>query len=204
MSRMSVMRDVPPTSRELLERLLERDATAWHELVASYAPFLLALARRRFGRYGHHASASDVEDVVGEVWANLLDNDMRIVRQTLDRGDLIPVLTTLVRNRTVDLLRKVGRVALTPEHILHTESDDESVDAQLLDHEQSRWIRSAVDALPERQRTVVTLFFLHERSYREIAKLTGMPQNSIGPTLQRAMCKLRTALASTRGEEIKL
>ena len=52
-------------------------------------------------------------------------------------------------------------------------------------------IENALKTLTPREQNAVRLFFLHDRKYREIAALTGMPQNSIGPTLARALVKLR-------------
>jgi RNA polymerase sigma factor (sigma-70 family) len=51
-------------------------------------------------------------------------------------------------------------------------------------------------SLNARERTLVELFFLQGKKYREIAALTGVAQNSIGPTLGRALSKLRTALTT--------
>jgi RNA polymerase sigma-70 factor, ECF subfamily len=180
--------------RELLLRLLEDDPGAWSELVHEYSALLLGAARRVFVRYGFPASHHDAEDVVATVWQNLLAHDRRQVRVCLERGNLLPALYALTRNRAVDLIRRQrfpvqplpDAVTQMPEP--HAEAIDPATVAAGL---------HAVEALAPRERTVVRLFFLHGRTYRDIETLTGIPLNSIGPTLNRALGKLRQALART-------
>ena len=40
---------------------------------------------------------------------------------------------------------------------------------------------------------VVRMFYLEDKSYQEIRRLVGMPENSIGPILSRAREKMRRA-----------
>jgi excisionase family DNA binding protein len=61
---------------ELVERVLRRDQQAWRELVRASEPMLRALLEE------HGAlSASDVDDVVSELWLRVLDDDLRRLRQ---------------------------------------------------------------------------------------------------------------------------
>ena len=46
-------------------------------------------------------------------------------------------------------------------------------------------ISLALDTLPLKEQSCVKLFFLQDRSYREITELTGIPANSIGPTIRQ-------------------
>ncbi len=48
--------------------------------------------------------------------------------------------------------------------------------------------------LSGKERLLITLTYFHEKSYREIVEMTGMPQNSIGPTLRRALDKVKKVL----------
>ncbi len=42
---------------------------------------------------------------------------------------------------------------------------------------------------------VVRLYHLEGKTYREISSAIGIPENSIGPTLNRARAKMRQAMA---------
>jgi RNA polymerase sigma-70 factor, ECF subfamily len=171
----------------LLRRLLDGDGAAWGEVVEGYSGFLLAVCRKTFAGYGVRPTGQDTEDAVADVWKNLLENDKRVVRQCVERGNFLQTLQVLARNRSVDIMRKrqASTVALTDGHAPAAEPPPEPA---AFSPEQ---IREAVADLPHREKILVNLFFLQGKKYREIAVLTGIPQNSIGPTLARALARLR-------------
>jgi len=178
-------------TREIIRRLIADDHDAWCELVDSHSGLLLGLARNAFERHGRHASRHDIEDAVTAVWRDILANDKRLLRKCLERGEILPLLHTLVRNRCVDMMRKRGSDPCVPMDRENT--PDIPVDAEVHQDESPRdsEISLALESLPLKERSCVRLFFLQDRSYREIAELTGMPMNSIGPTIRRALDKLR-------------
>lgn len=180
-----------------LHRLLEDDSSAWREIVSKYSGLLLAIARRTFAAYGFVASEPDCEDAVAEVWRNLLDHDRRIVRQCLERGQLLPTLHVLTRNRAIDQMRRRKFIGASMEELEEVAATDEPESESSLAEELPR----ALAALSPRERTLVELFYLHDKKYREIEQLTGIPQNSIGPTLTRVLAKLRDTL-SEKPEEV--
>jgi RNA polymerase sigma-70 factor (ECF subfamily) len=55
-------------------------------------------------------------------------------------------------------------------------------------------LRAAIDALPEKYRTVVTLFHLQGRQYEEISKVLGLPMGTVKTHLFRAKEQLRRLL----------
>jgi RNA polymerase sigma-70 factor, ECF subfamily len=182
----------------LLQRLLRDDPAAWQEIVATYAGLLLAIARRTFAAYGFEVSTHDCEDVVAEVWGNLLRHERRLIQQCLARRQLLPTLHALTRNRSIDLMRR--RKFVTQP--LAGEGDElPAVDAESApDAELASLLPQALAELSAKERTLVELFFLHGKKYREIELLTGVSQNSVGPTLTRALGKLRDWLAESRKE----
>lgn len=180
--------------RALLRRLLADDAAAWRELVRRYAGPLLAAAQRSFRAYGFAASAADLEDAVAEVWQNLLERDRRVLHTCLELDNLWPTLQVLVRHRSVDLMRKrrVHTLNLADQQLEFVSPPAGGADAD--DPFTAEELSAALTHLTERQRVLVKLFFLQRQSYRQISDLTGIPQNSIGPTLARALQRLRTIL----------
>ena len=175
----------------LLARLLKNDQAAWRVLVRDYSGLLLAIAGRTFSSYGFPSEHHDREDVVSEVWQNVLANDRRIIRECLAKGYFLQTLHVLARRRAIDLMRA---------RKIKTEPLTESVEADqqpemIFDKEYSAsMIKKAIASLGPRERMVMRLFFLQRKSYREIAALTGILSNSIGPTIARALVKLRAFL----------
>jgi len=207
------MQDMSETSDDqsdasLLNRLLVHDQSAWRDLVARYAPLLHAIACRTCRNYGHRPTTAEIEDMVAEVWVNLLENEMHLIRQMIEHGKVLPTLHVLTRHRTIDALRRRRKIPIPVEDIVQltnarTGSDyrgayrsdnngDDDTPEPMTAAEFSM-LKQAVDALTDRQRTVLRLTYLHGRKHREIAELTGMPQNSVGPTLHRAIQRLRAA-----------
>jgi RNA polymerase sigma-70 factor (ECF subfamily) len=54
-----------------------------------------------------------------------------------------------------------------------------------------------LDDLHGEEAEIVRLYHLEGKSYQEISSQTGVPENSIGPTLSRARAKLRRQAADT-------
>ncbi|HYL26512.1 MAG TPA: sigma-70 family RNA polymerase sigma factor, partial [Candidatus Nitrosotalea sp.] len=62
-------------------------------------------------------------------------------------------------------------------------------------------LRAAIDSLPEKYRTVVTLFHLQGRQYDEIANVLGLPMGTVKTHLFRAKEQLRRLLSGTEVTE---
>jgi RNA polymerase sigma-70 factor (ECF subfamily) len=180
----------------LLQRLLDDDPAAWRELVEKYSGLLLALSRRTFGSYGFDASEQDCEDVVAEVWRNLLQNDRQLARRCIAQGKVLPTLHVLTRNRSVDVMRRRKFVNVPLEEVIEVTPAEEA--EQSFDPELAELLPRALAQLSVRERSLVDLVFLHDKRYREIELLLGIPQNSIGPTLTRTLAKLRKAISDLR------
>ena len=172
----------------LLAQLLEGNANAWEELVREFSPLLLGLVRKTFAGYGVRFGAQEQEDAAAEVWKNLLENDCRVLRECQVKGNFLQTLYVLARNRAVDIMRRRRRTFDVSEFQIACRVEDEEAPGELAS------AILAVKELPDKQRVLVNLFFLQRKSYREITELTGIPQNSIGPTLARALARLRKVL----------
>jgi RNA polymerase sigma-70 factor, ECF subfamily len=193
----SAMADAPESV--LLRQLLREEPAAWREVVAKYSGLLLAISRRTFLTHGFLPSSQDCEDAVAEVWRNLLADKRRVIRRCLEHGHFLATLQVLARNRTVDTLRRrrIVAVPLNEELVGEAPVEEPSVPTG----EWERHLPKALAILSARERRLIELFFLRGKRYREIEGLTGIPQNSIGPTLGRALIKLRKALHEIAGPD---
>lgn len=70
---------------------------------------------------------------------------------------------------------------------------------QIRKAEQQRYVRIALNKLPDTYRVVLTLFYLEEQSYTEITQLTGLRLSAVKVRLHRA----RAALAEVLNEMLK-
>ncbi len=60
--------------------------------------------------------------------------------------------------------------------------------------DEARRLRAAIDALPEKYRTVITLYHLQSMQYEEIAEVLGLPMGTVKTHLFRAKEQLRKLL----------
>lgn len=137
------------------------------------------------------------EDVVQEsflaVWRNSAQFDAR-------RGTIQAWLCQVVRNRAIDRLRGVsGRQRYDqPLDSLAPLVSCSDVESDVIQHDQSRTVKSAVAALPRAQREVIELAYYGGHTQTEIAGLTAVPLGTVKGRTRSAMRSLATALGSLR------
>jgi RNA polymerase sigma-70 factor, ECF subfamily len=69
-------------------------------------------------------------------------------------------------------------------------------EAQAIALDQARRLRDAIDRLPEKYRTVITLYHLQGQQYEEIATVLDLPMGTVKTHLFRAKEQLRRMLAA--------
>ena len=89
--------------------------------------------------------------------------------------------------------KKRGEVELNITH----EGGYESTDAQ--DNEQADLVRRCVMHLPEKYATIVTLYYLNEMPYEEIAQIMDIPIGTLKTWMFRARKELRTIVEEQLG-----
>ena len=117
----------------------------------------------------------------------------RLCREHPERldGRLKEWLYTVCRNRSIDLLRKAGRMD-------RLETDLPAVaagpHAELEAREETSLLRDRVGALPPREQELLHLKFAEGLRYKEIASITGLSVSNVGFLLHRALQTLRGQL----------
>jgi len=123
--------------------------------------------------------------------------------------------TRILVNGCLDLRKARGRrlrwalpMSLSPElPALEPPSPQISAEDRLVSSERAREIVSAVDRLPERQRTVFTLCHIADQTTAEISHALGVSEATVRVHLFRAVRKLRRLLGAaetvTRGGAVR-
>ena len=68
--------------------------------------------------------------------------------------------------------------------------------------ERSRYLKMAIEALPETDRVVVTHFYYDELSLEEIAEITGLTNNNIRIKLHRSRKKMYHVISESLKSEL--
>jgi RNA polymerase sigma factor (sigma-70 family) len=169
----------------IVERAAAGDVQAWNELVRRYERLLRSVAS------GLRMRRCDADDAAQQTWLAL---------QTGIHGLREPehVKAWLCRVMYRQCLRILRAQRLEcPDETLGERADRpvQAVDPVVV-AETAAALWAAVDRLPERERQLLqALFTTEERSYREIARVLGMPVGAIGPVRMRALRRLPGLLA---------
>lgn len=171
----------------LLRRVADGDELAVREMVARKLPRLLGLAARLLG------DRAEAEDVAQEAFVRLWRQAGRW-RSGEARFDTW--LHRVALNLCTDRIRKRREryVAEPPERA----DPSPGPDAGISDEEQSDAVKTAIHALPERQRQAIVLQYYQGLSNADAAAVMGISVEALESLLARARRALRASLAGTQ------
>jgi RNA polymerase sigma factor (sigma-70 family) len=136
----------------------------------------------------------DAEDLCQEIFLRVFKDLHRF------RGDakLSTWIGSIAYNQCVSYLRKKGKYSVFPvddhEVLLRDEFSNETADGTYDKNNLKKLIHQIIDALPLQHKTVITLFYLEELSYKEIEEITRMPEGTIKSYLNRGRQAIREQL----------
>jgi RNA polymerase sigma factor (sigma-70 family) len=167
------------------------DGQAYNRFLSAVTPHLRAMARRRSDQFG--APRSEAEDIVQEVLLAV-----HLKRGTWDPGRPIgPWLSTIVRNKLIDSLRRRGRHANVPlEDVVATLEAEEQTDvSDRLDAEH------LLQKLKDPQRDIVRSISIQGAGVRETAERLKMSEGAVRVALHRALKSLAALYRSETSED---
>ena len=171
------------------------------DTIAAQRPRLVNFVRRRV------ANEADVEDVVQEVFAELVEANRLLMPIAYVTGWLYQV----ARNRITDLFRKKQPVNFSDAAIANGEGEPVEIedllpspaagpDALYLRGVLADELEEALEELPPAQRAVFVAHELEGRSFRELAAETGVPLNTLLARKRYAVLHLRRRLKGIHDE----
>ena len=139
----------------------------------------------------------DAEDVAQEAMAQAYRSFARLQDRRRFRAWLVRIAWRMALNRHRHDERRQHR-----ERAAHDARPDPSVEELVASHQFEAHLWRAVDALPDRLRSVVTLTAIAGHDVREVAELLDVPEGTVKSRLSRARKilaeKLRCLMGATR------
>ena len=172
-----------PGDRELLLRVQDGDADAFDVLVRRYLGRARLVARRLM------QDPDDADDLVQDAFLRALD---RIATFDVTRA-FEPWFTRLLVNLGLDHRRK-QKVRRTEPHDPETFAGGVSPEREMERAELKDSLGKALEALPDRQRLIVTLFEIDGHSTEEVANMLQVSQVTVRWHLHQARRTLRETL----------
>jgi RNA polymerase sigma-70 factor (ECF subfamily) len=149
-------------------------------LASTLRPRLLSQATR------YLRDTAEAEDIVQDAMLKMWVLHDQLI------GNAEAFASVLVRNLSLNRLRQLHRMqTLTEMDLLEMERLDAESRSQQDTDEQVAQLMSLVEALPDRQKTILRLHDLEGMDYDEIAQVTGLSAASLRQTVSRARRLLR-------------
>lgn len=180
--------------RNLLERCLAREARAWEDFVDRFLGLVVHVVNHTARARSVRLTEEDQEDLCAEVFMTILENDLQVLRHFRGDSSLATYLTVISRRVIVRQLLK--RKSIAPLSATAEPSADNGSEERIQDLEE---VQRLLEGLGAEEAQIVRMFHLEGKSYREISSQTGVPENSIGPTLSRAREKMRRTAGPAAG-----
>lgn len=180
------LEDSSQEEQNLVQRLAAADPAAVGEVYDQHHRAVRAFATRLVG------DAASAEDLVHEVFV-ALPRAMRGYRfESSLRTFLISIAVNHARHHVRAATRRraaMGRLALEPEGNV---ADPEQLQRR---KELASLLTRALDSLPLEQRVTFVLCEVEDRTSREVAEITGVPEGTVRTRLHHAKKKLREELS---------
>lgn len=178
--------DTVPSDAALLVGIARHDEASLAALYDRYHRLAFSLALRVVNDRGR------AEDVVQDAFLSVWRKAGTFVE---GRGSVKTWVTSIVRNRAIDLVRARRESDADDQTVLLALRDGapgvlEQVTAGL----DRDLVRAAVQALPPEQQQAISMAYFEGRSHSEIAEITGLPLGTVKSRIRLAMSRLRDAL----------
>jgi RNA polymerase sigma-70 factor (ECF subfamily) len=181
------------TDEELIRQYLKGDEASLEALVKKYLPLIYGFARQYTGS---SANASDIaQETFVKAWRNIKKFDTK--------KSFKPWLFTIAKNTALDWLRKredvpfsafeIDGVNTLLESVVDTKPTPEIVFENARSTER---IKQMLHALPENYKSVVSIRYNSELTFREIAESLKTPINTVKSRYRRALLLLRKRIGN--------
>ncbi len=173
--------------RELIRRCLHHESGAWNEFVDRYLGLVYHVINHTAHLRSYPIRADESEDIAAAVLLQIIDNDYAVFRQFRGKSSLSSYLTVIARRICVqEMARRAGIKEVPAAGTAEPAAKTDAAPIESLEE-----VGKLLKKLPEKERTVVRMYYLEGLSYEEISEELDVPVNSIGAILTRARKKMK-------------
>ncbi|MBO4430562.1 MAG: RNA polymerase sigma factor [Bacteroidaceae bacterium] len=144
---------------------------------------------RRLYRVGYHltGNAQDAEDLLQDTYLKLWQKRDDLKEEAMTEAYLVTLMQNLYRDQ-----RRLKRIDTSEDIDDHADPPDERSLADTLEAtDEARQMETLMDGLPERDRTILQMHLVEEKSYEEMERDTGLSQGNLRIIMMRTRQKLK-------------
>jgi RNA polymerase sigma-70 factor, ECF subfamily len=188
---------------QLVRQLIERRAGAWCAFVEDNRRVVLKQIIQTAGHCRFDLDGDAIEDICADVFASLLADDMRSLRQFRGEAKLSTWLSVIARRTCMKEISRLKRdpgfrptaLAEATSRLATAETGNHRGPLEAMIHaEQHDRIRVKLQSLSARDRELLEMYFDQKLSHEEISRRSGISINSVGPKIHRSIHRLRRLL----------
>jgi len=192
-------------SNEALVRLcVAGDSKAWGIFVERFSSLVFWSIRRRMQRIGANISNRDIEDIHQETFLYIWKNEK--LADVKNPSKITLWLSAVAFSRTNRYIEKTQQHATLEISLFENigsedialvdtiNSKDHLASEQVDNKELGQFIIEIIETLPAKDKVVISLHYLYDKTLREIAENTGLPQGTVSTVVNRARETIKTHL----------
>jgi RNA polymerase sigma-70 factor (ECF subfamily) len=176
---------------EIIKRCLKKDKKAWGVFVEKYSRVVYWAIRKRAAIGSFDCDEADIDDIFQEVFLAILEGGR--LSQVKNAKFIPGWLAMVAANKTIDFVRRKVRVE---QNIVYNAQvfKDYTFERELFGRDIVVVIEDAINILSDKERIIISLNLLEEKTHNEIAQIIGVPINTISTVIARTKEKLKNEL----------
>ena len=177
-----------------IARVKQGDVEAFSRLVEQYKDMVYTICLRML------SVEADAEEAAQDVFVKAF----RSIRDFREQSKFSTWVYRIAYNQCISVIRRKVKMIDLVDELPDHEIDERDLNGleTLSAEERSRYLKMALEALPETDGVVVTLFYYDEMTLDEIAKVTGLSNNNIRIKLHRSRKKMHRVISEQLKSEL--
>ena len=154
------------------------------EFKQRFMPFHKLLYRVAFHLTGN---VQDAEDLLQDTYLKLWQKRDDIREETVNQAYLVTLMRNLLRDQ--QRLKHIDSSAELRNEL--SPPDERSLEGQIAARDEASQMKSLINQLPKRDKEIIRMHLMEERTYDEIEQDTGLSQGNIRIIVMRTKQKLK-------------